>query len=64
MTTARLLAIAAQKAREWTARRDALMCQMRDEGATLKEIAEVAKRTPPGVRRVLERAKETGRLER
>lgn len=36
-----------------TKRRDALICQMRGEGASLREIAYAARLTHPGVMRIL-----------
>lgn len=53
--TARLLASQARKAREATARRDALIRQMRAEGASLREIAQAAGLTHTGIARILAR---------
>lgn len=55
MTTAQQLGFQAGKAREATARRDELIVQMREEGASLRAIGEAAGMTAPGVARVLKR---------
>jgi DNA invertase Pin-like site-specific DNA recombinase len=54
-TTAQQLASQARKAREATARRDALIRQMRDEGATLRAIADAAGLTHTAVAKILAR---------
>ncbi len=53
--TAKELASQARKAREATARRDQLIHQMRDEGATLRAIAEAAGLTHTAVAKILAR---------
>jgi len=55
MTTAAELTKVARKLGVTLARRDELVCQMRDEGATLREIAAAANLTAPGVARIIER---------
>jgi len=55
MTTAAELARVARKLGATLARRDELVCQMRDEGATLREIAAAASLTAPGVQRIIDR---------
>ena len=55
MSTAAELTKVARKLGATLARRDELVCQMRDEGATLREIAAAATLTAPGVARILER---------
>lgn len=52
-TTAQQLASQAHKAREATARRDALIRAMRSEGATLRAIAEAAGLTHTAVAKIL-----------
>ena len=44
-----------RKAREATAKRDKAIVAMRASGATLRDIAEAAELTHPGVIRILER---------
>lgn len=53
MTTAQQVATWAEKARVATVRRDEAIRRMRDEGATLRAIAEAAGMTHPGVARIL-----------
>lgn len=55
MTTAQNLSSQAKKAREATARRDQLIRAMRDEGSTLRAIAEVAGLTHTAVAKILSR---------
>lgn len=55
MTTAQQLASQARKAREATARRDALIVQMRAEGAALRTIAEAASLSHTAIAKVLAR---------
>lgn len=47
---------AAAKLAAALASRDALVCQMRAEGASLRTIAAAANLTAPGVQRILDRA--------
>lgn len=54
-TTAQALASQARKAREAVARRDALIHQMRDEGSTLRSIAEACGLTHTAVAKILKR---------
>lgn len=54
-STAESLASCAATAREATARRDQLIRQMRDEGATYREIAAAAGMTHQGIMRILRR---------
>lgn len=54
-TTAQQLASQAKKAREATARRDQLIRQMRDEGSTLRSIAEACGLTHTAVAKILSR---------
>lgn len=54
-TTARLLASQARKAREATSRRDQLIRQMRDEGSSLRSIAEAAGLTHTAIAKILAR---------
>lgn len=53
--TAEKLRRAAGKIGTWTDKRDALIVQARSEGGTLREIAEMAGLTHPGVAKILER---------
>lgn len=53
MTTAEQLASQARKAREATLRRDELIRQMRDEGSSLRTIAEAAGLTHPAIVKIL-----------
>ena len=53
--TAKEVASWARKAREATARRDEEIRRMRDEGATLRAIAEAAGLTHTGVAKILGR---------
>lgn len=55
MTTAQQLASQARKAREATARRDQLIRAVRDEGSTLRAIADVAGLTHTAVAKILAR---------
>lgn len=55
-TPAQEVASWARKAREATIRRDEAIRQARTAGMTLRQIAEAAGMTAPGVARVLERA--------
>lgn len=54
-TTAQQLASQARKAREALLRRDNLIRQMRDEGATLRAIGEAAGLSHMGIRKILGR---------
>lgn len=55
MTTAQAVSTWARKAREATERRDDAIRRMRDEGASLRVIAEAAGLTHAGIARVLAR---------
>lgn len=55
MTTAQELASQARKAREATARRDELICQMRAEGGSLRTIAFIAGLSHTAVKKILVR---------
>lgn len=54
-TTARQLASQARKAREAVLRRDQLIHQMREEGSTLRAIAEACGLTHTAVAKILSR---------
>lgn len=55
MTTAQHLASQAKRARDATARRDQLIRQMRDEGSTLRSIAETCGLTHTAIAKILAR---------
>lgn len=55
---ARRITTAARKGREWLVRRDALIAQAVDEGATQAEVAKLAGLTQPGVHDIVRRQKE------
>jgi lambda repressor-like predicted transcriptional regulator len=54
-STAQQLASQARKAREATLRRDALIRQMREEGSSLRSIAEAAELTHTAIAKILAR---------
>lgn len=55
MSTSRELEVAALKADEWTKRRNALIRQRHEEGASLRDIAAEAAMTHAGVSRILKK---------
>lgn len=54
---ARRLVTAARKGREWQARRDELIVQALEEGATQAEVAKLADMSQPGVHALWHRAR-------
>lgn len=54
---ARRLVTAARKGREWQARRDELIVQALEEGATQAEVAQLAGMSQPGVHALWHRAR-------
>lgn len=55
---ARRLVTAARKGREWQARRDALIVEAIDSGATQAEVAKLVGLTQPGVHDIIRRRRE------
>ena len=49
------LRVAAVKAREWTARRDVLVCELHAAGLSLRSVAILAGLSHAGVRRIVQR---------
>jgi hypothetical protein len=54
---ARLLVVAARKGREWHQRRDELIVEAVDAGATQAEVAKLAGLTQPGVHDIVRRSR-------